>query len=84
MATFQKGRYARKESHSSDAMTFYGRNRLGDEAFRELEAYFDLCDSVNNMQVEAAFQHGFRLGANLLTVLYADGTTIIDYQVRSL
>ncbi|MFB5269955.1 DUF6809 family protein [Paenibacillus enshidis] len=48
------------------AQTEQWRDRLGEEAFRELEAYFDLCDSVNNMQVEAAFQHGFRLGANLM------------------
>ena len=42
------------------------RNRLGEEAFRELEEYFDLCDSVNSMHVEAAFLHGFRIGANLM------------------
>ncbi|MFB5763978.1 DUF6809 family protein [Paenibacillus medicaginis] len=42
------------------------RERLGEEAFRELEEYFDLCDSVNSMHVEAAFLHGFRLGANLM------------------
>ncbi|MBT2289161.1 hypothetical protein J7E73_08445 [Paenibacillus albidus] len=42
------------------------RERLGEEAFRELEEYFDLCDSADSMHVEAAFIHGFRLGANLL------------------
>ncbi|MDP4099116.1 hypothetical protein OIN60_20555 [Paenibacillus sp. P96] len=48
------------------AQTEQWRNRLGEEAFRKLEEYFDLCDSVNSMQVEAAFQHGFRLGVNLM------------------
>ncbi|WP_245742223.1 DUF6809 family protein [Fontibacillus panacisegetis] len=42
------------------------RDRLGEEAFCELEEYFDLCDSVDSMHVEAAFLHGFRLGANLM------------------
>ena len=27
---------------------------------------FDLCDSVDSMHAEAAFLHGFRLGANLM------------------
>lgn len=42
------------------------RTRLGEEAFRELEKYLDLCDSVDSMQAEAAFLHGFKLGANLM------------------
>lgn len=46
--------------------TLQWRERLGEEAFRELEEYFDLCDSASSMHVEAAFLHGFRLGANLL------------------
>ncbi|MEC0333155.1 hypothetical protein P4H42_26650 [Paenibacillus macerans] len=42
------------------------RERLGEEAFHELEEYFDLCDSVDSMHIEAAFLYGFRLGANLM------------------
>ncbi|WP_342547469.1 DUF6809 family protein [Paenibacillus sp. FSL P2-0089] len=42
------------------------RERLGEDVFRELEEYLDLCDSVNSMHVEAAFIEGFKLGANLL------------------
>ena len=34
--------------------------------FRELEEYSDLCVSVNSLHVEAAFIHGFRLGANMI------------------
>lgn len=48
------------------AQTEQWRERLGKDAFRELEEYFDLCDSVDSMHVEAAFLHGFRLGANLM------------------
>lgn len=48
------------------AQTEQWRDRLGEEAFRELEEYFDLCSRVDSMQVEAAFLHGFRLGANLI------------------
>ncbi|MNZ73211.1 hypothetical protein D3C78_916200 [compost metagenome] len=48
------------------AQTEQWRDRLGEEAFCELEEYFDLCDSVDSMHVEAAFLHGFRLGANLM------------------
>lgn len=48
------------------AQTEQWRERLGDEVFRELEEYLDLCESVNSMYVEAAFHHGFKLGANLL------------------
>ncbi|GBF78496.1 hypothetical protein PA598K_07147 [Paenibacillus sp. 598K] len=42
------------------------RERLGEEVFRELEPYFDLCESRDSMQVEAAFLHEFKLGANIL------------------
>ncbi|MBU7315138.1 DUF6809 family protein [Paenibacillus oleatilyticus] len=48
------------------AQTEQWRNRLGEEVFRELKEYFDLCDSVDSMHVEAAFLHGFRLGANMM------------------
>jgi hypothetical protein len=36
------------------AQTEQWQNQLGDEAFRELEEYLDLCDRVNSMHVEAA------------------------------
>ncbi|WP_340025684.1 DUF6809 family protein [Paenibacillus sp. FSL K6-1096] len=48
------------------ALTEQWRKRLGEQTFRELEEYLDLCDSVNSMHVEAAFHQGFKLGANLL------------------
>ncbi|PNQ84114.1 DUF6809 family protein [Paenibacillus polymyxa] len=48
------------------AMTEQWRNRLGEEEFRELEEFFDLCDMSGGMHVEAAFIHGFRLGANMM------------------
>ncbi|WP_339257297.1 DUF6809 family protein [Paenibacillus sp. FSL R5-0713] len=48
------------------AQTEQWRERLGEEVFRELEEYFDLCDSADSMHVEAAFLHGLRLGAHLL------------------
>ena len=48
------------------ALTEKWRNSLGEETFRELEEYFDLCDSVDSMHVEAAFIHGFKLGANMI------------------
>ncbi|WP_019637337.1 DUF6809 family protein [Paenibacillus fonticola] len=40
------------------AQTEQWRNRLGKDVFRELEEYFDLCDSIDSMHVEAAFLHG--------------------------
>ncbi|XID92437.1 DUF6809 family protein [Paenibacillaceae bacterium WGS1546] len=48
------------------AMKEQWRNRLGEETFCELEDFFDLYDSVSSMHVEAAFIHGFRLGANMI------------------
>lgn len=48
------------------ALTEKWRNRLGEETFRELEEYFDLCESADSMHVEAAFIHGFKLGANMI------------------
>ncbi|MFM9278144.1 DUF6809 family protein [Paenibacillus jiagnxiensis] len=56
----------RRLSQQLVAQTEQWRTRLGEDTFRELEEYFDLCDSVNSMHVEAAFLHGFRLGANLM------------------
>lgn len=48
------------------AITEQLRNRLGEEEFRELEEFFDLCDRSDGMHVEAAFVHGFKLGANIM------------------
>ncbi|GIP12706.1 MAG: hypothetical protein E7L01_20590 [Paenibacillus macerans] len=56
----------RSVSRQVAAQTEQWRERLGEEAFRELEEYFDLCDSVDSMHIEEAFLHGFRLGANLI------------------
>lgn len=56
----------RSVSRQVSAQMVQWRERFGEEAFRELEEYIDLCDSVSSMHVEAAFLHGFRLGANLL------------------
>ncbi|MCM3698609.1 DUF6809 family protein [Paenibacillus macerans] len=53
-------------SRQVEAQTEKWRERLGEDAFRELEEYFDLCDSVDSMHIEAAFLQGFRLGANLI------------------
>ncbi|WP_341348434.1 DUF6809 family protein [Paenibacillus sp. FSL H3-0469] len=59
------------------AETQQWRERLGEEVFRELEEYLDLCDSVNNMHVEAAFRHGFKLGANLLIEVTGDREALL-------
>lgn len=48
------------------AETQQWRERLGEDVFRELEEYLDLCNNLDSMHVEAAFHHGFKLGANLL------------------
>ena len=53
-------------SRQIGAMTEKWRKELSDEMFRELEEYSDLCVSVNSLHVEAAFIHGFRLGANMM------------------
>ncbi|MFB5676940.1 DUF6809 family protein [Paenibacillus terreus] len=42
------------------------KKRLGEEAFRELEDLFDLSAQSSGMHAEAAFYHGFNLGATLL------------------
>lgn len=39
---------------------------LDEDVFLELEEYLDLRDRVENMHMEASFQYGFRLGANLM------------------
>ncbi|NQX45623.1 hypothetical protein HQN87_09805 [Paenibacillus tritici] len=57
------------------AETQQWRERLGEEVFRELEEYLDLCDSVNSMHVEAAFIEGFKLGANLLIEVMSNRET---------
>lgn len=48
------------------AMKEQWSSRLDEEMYRELEEYFDLCDSMDSIQVEAAFIHGFKLGANMI------------------
>lgn len=53
-------------SRQIDALTEEWSKRLGEEMFRKLEEYFDLCDSLDRMHIEAAFIHGFRLGANMI------------------
>ncbi|MCU6713175.1 hypothetical protein M6D81_31205 [Paenibacillus sp. J5C_2022] len=53
-------------SRQLGAMTEKWRKELSAEMFRELEKYSDLCVSVNSLHVEAAFVHGFRLGANMI------------------
>ncbi|XYJ23206.1 DUF6809 family protein [Bacillus velezensis] len=40
------------------------RKRLGEETFRELEEFFDLYDSENSMNTEAAFFMGSGLEPN--------------------
>ena len=53
------------------------RTRLGEETFRELEEYFDLCDRVDGMHIEAAFIHGFKLGANTIIEVMSRGEELI-------
>ncbi|MDF2923800.1 MAG: hypothetical protein K0R57_2714 [Paenibacillaceae bacterium] len=66
-------------SRQIGALTEEWRNRLGEETFHELEEYFDLCDSLNRMHVEAAFIHGFRLGANIIIeVMSRRGESVPD------
>ncbi|WP_375105218.1 DUF6809 family protein [Paenibacillus sp. RS8] len=40
--------------------------RLGQETFRELDAFFDLTEKVDSIYIEAVFIHGFKLGANMM------------------
>ncbi|WP_018888337.1 DUF6809 family protein [Paenibacillus massiliensis] len=68
----------RSVSRQVVAQTEQWRKRLGEETFRELEEYSDLCDSVNSMHVEAAFLHGFRLGANLLIEVGRDREKLVS------
>ena len=56
----------RSLSRQLGAMTEKWRKELSDEMFHELEKYSDLCVSVNSLHGEAAFVHGFRLGANMI------------------
>lgn len=41
------------------------RNKLGEEAFSELENLLDLHAKANTMHAAAVFSHGFKLGAAL-------------------
>jgi hypothetical protein len=56
----------RSLSRQLGAMTEKWRKELPDEMFREFENYSDLCVSVNSLHIEAAFIHGFKLGANMI------------------
>lgn len=67
----------RSVSRQVAAQTEKWRERLGEEVFRELEEYFDLCDSAGSMHVEAAFLHGFKLGANLLIEVMSNREELI-------
>lgn len=53
-------------SRQLGAMTEKWRKELPDDMFRELEKYSDLCVGVNSLHIEAAFVHGFKLGANMM------------------
>ncbi|WP_326048426.1 DUF6809 family protein [Paenibacillus macerans] len=47
------------------------RKKLGEEEFRKLEALLDLHAEANAMHNEAAFTHGFKLGAAILAEVLA-------------
>ncbi|RAV06403.1 DUF6809 family protein [Paenibacillus sp. YN15] len=68
----------RAASRQVAAQTEQWRKRLGKEVFRELEEYIDLCDSVESMHAEAAFSHGFRLGANLIMEIMSNREELVS------
>lgn len=74
----------RSISQQVSAQTLHWRERLGEEVFRELEKYFDLCDSASSMHVEAAFLHGFRLGANLLIEVMSNREELVPNAASSI
>lgn len=74
----------RSLSRQVSEQTLQWRERLGEEAFRKLEEYFDLCDSASSMHVEAAFLHGFRLGANLLIEVMSSREELIRNAASSM
>lgn len=74
----------RSVSRKVSAQTVQWRERLGEEAFRELEEYFDLCDSASSMHVEAAFLHGFKLGANLLLEVMSNREELVPDAASSM
>lgn len=74
----------RSLSRQVSAQTLQWRERLGEEAFRELEGYFDLCDSASSVHVEAAFLHGFRLGANLLIEVMSNREELVPNAASSM
>ncbi|MNO25520.1 hypothetical protein D3C76_153600 [compost metagenome] len=74
----------RSLSRQVSEQTLQWRERLGEEAFRELEEYFDLCDSASSMHVEAAFLHGFRLGANLLIEVMSSREELVPNAASSM
>lgn len=74
----------RSVSRQVAAQTEQWRERLGEEVFRELEHYFDMCDMADSMHVEAAFQHGFRLGANLLIEVMSNREELVPHAASSM
>lgn len=74
----------RAVSRQVAAQTEQWRERLGEEVFREFEEYIDLYDRVYSMHVEAAFLHGFRLGANLLIEVMSDREALVPGAASSL
>lgn len=53
------------------------RERLGEDAFLELEEFLYLRDRADRMHVEAAFHQGFKLGANLLIEVMGNQSGIL-------
>jgi hypothetical protein len=73
----------RSVSRKVAAQTEQWRERFGEEVFRELEEYFDLCESVDSMHVEAAFLHGFKLGANLIIEVMSNREELVPNATTS-
>lgn len=66
-------------SRQIGAMTEKWRKELSDELFLELEEYSDLCLSANSLHVEAAFIHGFKLGANMVIEVMSKREELIPH-----
>lgn len=67
----------RELSRQVAALSVQWQKRLGEEAFRELEEYFDLRERVDSIFIEAVFTHGFRLGANLMIEIMSQREELI-------
>ncbi|WP_433709107.1 DUF6809 family protein [Paenibacillus illinoisensis] len=66
-------------SQQATAQLDQWRSRLSKDEFCELEEYFDLCDSINSMQIEAAFSYGFKLATNLMIeVIHKGEETVVE------